>query len=114
MGKIVVFQVTSSDVKGDFEAEDGDFVLLLATSAPAGDVHAVRDGVDACNLLGSPCPMDLMTAYSIPPNEYGAGTYSIEVKTSAAAEGPPTISNGTLNVGSGPSDPPGRRRRRRG
>jgi len=105
MAMMVVFTVdASNNVKGEFTGYLGTEVMLLGT--PAAPIHAWRTGVDSCNVMGCPCPLQPMTAYSIPNNAFAKGTYSI----GTAAPGPgrqggPQISNGTIVVGSGPGDP---------
>ena len=111
MGKIVVFSVDGDRVEGEFSAHETDYVLVLGKGSP---VHAWRGGVDACNVLGAPCPLQPMTGYGIPANRYAAGIYSIGATRPVEGDGP-VVTNGTLNVGSGPGDPDddphGRRRR---
>jgi hypothetical protein len=113
MGKIVVFSVDGTRVEGEFSAQETDYVLVLGKGSP---VHAWRDGVDSCNVLGAPCPLQPMAGYGIPANPYAAGTYSIGATRPAEGDSP-GVTNGTLNVGSGPGDgdgdggPQGRRRR---
>jgi hypothetical protein len=101
MPKIVVFEVEKTDVKGDFYVHLTDAVVLIGKTTSA--VHAWRDGADSCNLLGCPCPMQLMAGYTIPLNAYAVGEYSVGV--SPPVTGEPGSSNGNLRVGSGPGDP---------
>lgn len=109
MGKIVVFSVDGECVKGEFSADETDYVLVLGKGSP---VHAWRDGVDSCNVLGAPCPLQPMTGYGIPDNPFTAGTYSIGATRPIEGDGP-EVTNGTLNVGSGPGDGDGDHRGRR-
>jgi hypothetical protein len=101
MTKTVLFSVDKTVVTGDFEVEFNDTVALFGK--PTGGVHAWRNGIDSCNVIGCPCPLESMTGHSVPTNEYAIGDYSIGVNP--PEPGDPTTSNGKLRVGSGPGDP---------
>ena len=110
--KIVMFSTDGNGVLGDFSIRPGDCIMLMGSSpvhiwkkteeVEAAGEHRRHPYIDCCNALGSPCPLQPMTGYSIPENAFIKGHYVIAKDRPELGGG---TSNGQLNVGSGPGDP---------